>query len=439
MYEKIVGSTQNTLSTTEIPKIAKKTSLDSIDELYQKIVKSENSELTFQTTTPSTTTTSSVTATKVSSQYDVTNSSDDLNDVKSSIDSRDLLDLKSIFNVKSERLQISKTETEKPRINDYPKSVVNLDLLYEKTILNTTLSPQRSNLTSEGSQSKELPRLQISAKVYKRNNPPPSQLTIDMKKRVAYRSAKSKVDCGSYECYQEYRMEANCIIYLETNNTQCHIPCFMTGCKTEIHHFQLCPVWTCDEKSTTSTSTTSTTTTTSTVTTTTATTTTTKRPPHPQPAHCKMSVWMYGSIILNILFFAIIAAVLIVKCRKFFYDRATNRSLDGNRFFSIGGGREEEESQQLLGNERQPNQEPEEEQQQQQQQQQEEVPQLQQQELHVPRLEQERWDDIGLANANHDSESQAVSLNNPTASNSETNKESVFLLMKALKKINPKK
>ena len=120
MYEKIVGSTQNTLSTTEIPKIAKKTSLDSIDELYQNIVKSENSELTFQTTTPSTTTTSSVTATKVSSQYDVTNSSDDLNDVKSSIDSRDLLDLKSNFNVKSERLQISKTETEKPRINDYP-------------------------------------------------------------------------------------------------------------------------------------------------------------------------------------------------------------------------------------------------------------------------------------------------------------------------------
>jgi hypothetical protein len=82
--------------------------------------------------------------------------------------------------------------------------------------------------------------LEISAKEKKKKKdlPHSSQIVVHQRRNLP-RALKDKVDCGSYECYEELRMQSNCIIYLETNHTQCQIPCIMTGCKTEIHHFTM--------------------------------------------------------------------------------------------------------------------------------------------------------------------------------------------------------
>ena len=98
-------------------------------------------------------------------------------------------------------------------------------------------------------------------------------------KRKAIRSSEV-VDCGTTECFLETQLVQNCIYYLHTNNSNCDIPCKLEGCKTELHHFIMCPIWTCEDKSTTtsttstSTSSTKTTTKTTTIATTTLSTTT---------------------------------------------------------------------------------------------------------------------------------------------------------------------
>jgi hypothetical protein len=277
----------------------------------------------------------------------------------------------------------------------------------------------------------QLPRLEISAKVYKRQNNLPrsssSQIVVNQRRSLPYTAEKDKVDCGSYECYQELRMESSCIIYLKTNHSQCNIPCVMNGCKTEIHHFIMCPIWICDEKITTSTTTSSTTTTH------TASTTTFIPPtPQPNPRHCEMSVWMYTSIIVNIFFFAIIAALLVYKCKKFWYNRATHQALDGNRFFSNNGRDDDDERNLLLSNET--NQE-----QQQEQPQQNEQPLVQPQQ-HEVQVHQPDWDNVELVVPN-DNEAAgeaaieaATTLNGVTNQSFEDKKEPVFLLMKAINK-----
>jgi hypothetical protein len=56
---------------------------------------------------------------------------------------------------------------------------------------------------------------------------------------------------------------------------------------------------------------------------------------------------------LKYLFFAIIGAVLVYKCKKFCYNRATHQALDGNRFFS-NAGREDDERDRLISNKNYP-------------------------------------------------------------------------------------
>jgi hypothetical protein len=273
--------------------------------------------------------------------------------------------------------------------------------------------------------------LQKSTKVYKNNktakeNRAKSQLIVKRISGLAYRSVQKKVDCGNYECYEEYRMETNCIIYLETNQTQCNIPCLMTGCKTEVHHFTMCPLWICNEKPTTSTTST---------TTITAPMTTSKWIP-PTPKNCEMSFWIYSSIVLNIFFFAIIGAVVVYKIKKFFYNQTTNRNLNSNRFFCVSGENDEEENAGLLSNEVQAPVPQEQQSNDQQEPNQIEIPQQQQQqeqplasELQHGRLNQSTWDDIELAVPNEDS--GAASLN--SKENPDINHDkNVFLLMKAL-------
>ena len=127
-------------------------------------------------------------------------------------------------------------------------------------------------------------------------------------------AAKDGIDCGDRQCYIEYKVLPDCFIYLETNNTNCIIPCKLDGCEREFHHFIVCPIWNCEAATTTTTmSTTSTTTSTTSMTTTTFTTprtTTTER-----PSSNKMSALIYTSIVFNIFLFAIVFAVIIHKIR----------------------------------------------------------------------------------------------------------------------------
>jgi hypothetical protein len=86
------------------------------------------------------------------------------------------------------------------------------------------------------------------------------------------------IDCGDKQCVLEHHLMQNCIVYLPANNTECQIPCKLSGCKQEVHHFISCPTWMClPHTTTTSTPTTSTTTTSSTTSTSSKSTTTTSR------------------------------------------------------------------------------------------------------------------------------------------------------------------
>jgi heme exporter protein D len=131
------------------------------------------------------------------------------------------------------------------------------------------------------------------------------------------------VDCGNKQCFLDYVFLTNCIIYIHSNETNCDIPCKLDGCKKELHHFISCPLWTCNEISTTtiSTTTTSRTTSSSTMSTTTSLATTppttapTTTPPFPFPP-LDHPAYLYLSIACNILFLIILMLVAIGKCKK---------------------------------------------------------------------------------------------------------------------------
>ena len=82
-------------------------------------------------------------------------------------------------------------------------------------------------------------------------------------------------DCGDKVCSLEFHVLPNCIIHLPTNISTCTIPCVMSGCKTELHHFISCPVWICSPITTTSTTQSTTSTSSSSTTTTKSTTSST--------------------------------------------------------------------------------------------------------------------------------------------------------------------
>lgn len=152
-------------------------------------------------------------------------------------------------------------------------------------------------------------------------------------KQFSFRSAADGIDCGDKECYLEYRVIPDCNVILETNNSNCKIPCLLDGCDTELHHFIACPLWNCVPNVPTTTVATSTVTSTS---------TTPIPTPQPNPPNSnKMSALIYTSIVLNILFFAIVCAYIVVKCRIWISNRQPIRlpsmlDLNPNRFFSIG-------------------------------------------------------------------------------------------------------
>lgn len=158
-------------------------------------------------------------------------------------------------------------------------------------------------------------------------------------KHFSFRSAANDgIDCGDKQCYVEYRVVPDCYLILETNSTKCKIPCTMNGCDRELHHFIPCPIWTCDPITTSTSSTT----------TTTQTTTSTTDKPQPNPIKPNMSPLIYTSIVLNIFFFAIVCAFVVVKGRKQITTRLARRHYQNlnetnpNRFFSLDGNDENE-------------------------------------------------------------------------------------------------
>lgn len=129
-------------------------------------------------------------------------------------------------------------------------------------------------------------------------------------------------DCGDRECSVEYRLMANCDIFVAQNETfDCDYPCSFDNCVKEQHTWINCPIWFCQAKTTTST--TSSTTSTSTTMSSTATPTplissTTHGPqstPSPAGPDCSGAL-CYTSLTFNIIVFLVCVALLFVFLRR---------------------------------------------------------------------------------------------------------------------------
>ena len=200
----------------------------------------------------------------------------------------------------------------------------------------------------------------------KRKETPASTIIIGKKKtseewkKFSFRSAANDgIDCGDKQCYVEYRVIPDCYLILETKHINCTIPCVMDGCDKELHHFIPCPIWNCEPITTSTSSTTTSTTISSTTTSSTSTSSSTTTPRTPN-GPSEMSPLIYTSIVLNILFFAILFAYLVVKCRiqitstvanfrarrtlPTTIDPSTRTDPNPNEHFSVGSSDNESES-----------------------------------------------------------------------------------------------
>jgi hypothetical protein len=176
-----------------------------------------------------------------------------------------------------------------------------------------------------------------------------SRIIIQREKKWKNWSSRSvgdqAIDCGDKECVLEYRVMPDCYLFLETNNTNCQIPCKLEGCETELHHFISCPVWLCEPTTTSTPKTTSSTT---------SSTSTTQKPRPIDPSK-HMSPLIYVSIVLNILLVGLVMAFVVVKVRTWITTQITrfrnrnqttdpeDRHPNPNRFFS-NPGRESNDS-----------------------------------------------------------------------------------------------
>ena len=52
--------------------------------------------------------------------------------------------------------------------------------------------------------------------------------------------------------YNYFKFYFQCLIYLETNVTNCIVPCILDGCDVERRRDFNCPIWVCEDKTTTS-------------------------------------------------------------------------------------------------------------------------------------------------------------------------------------------
>ena len=54
------------------------------------------------------------------------------------------------------------------------------------------------------------------------------------------------IDCVDKVCYLTYKIVESCVVYLATNNSECHIPCKLNGCQSKILNGVRCAIWTCE-------------------------------------------------------------------------------------------------------------------------------------------------------------------------------------------------
>jgi hypothetical protein len=152
----------------------------------------------------------------------------------------------------------------------------------------------------------------------------------DLKSKVVKKAKKSKkttkfqklrmakevdflgsVECSDKECVLEHKLMQNCIIYLHSNNTNCKIPCDLSGCRTEMHHFMNCPIWQCTFYPNTSTTTT---------TTTSIPDFTTTNGPNPFPPQSHDSI-LYSSLLINVIFVLGLLFLAFQKLKKWHRSR----------------------------------------------------------------------------------------------------------------------
>ena len=139
-------------------------------------------------------------------------------------------------------------------------------------------------------------------------------------------------------------MSDSCYLYFHTNSTSCNIPCKLEGCRKELHHSILCPIWKCHDVLTTSTSTTMKTTTIVPTTTTTnvpTTTTTIHVPTTPTTTISTTTIFpptttpffpipidhpgvTYTSLALNCFLFLALVYIFLKKCKKGLIRRIHN-------------------------------------------------------------------------------------------------------------------
>lgn len=141
-----------------------------------------------------------------------------------------------------------------------------------------------------------------------------------------YKSLKMSetIDCPDKTCTLHFQYKDSCLVYLETNVSNCNIPCEYTGCNFKFSSGH-CRVWTCVDRlstSTTSTSTTAWTTTTLDSTTTSDTTTSMVTTDLPIPTTTTESPsnstfhWTVFSFVINGLLFGLVLFLLVIYIRS---------------------------------------------------------------------------------------------------------------------------
>lgn len=113
------------------------------------------------------------------------------------------------------------------------------------------------------------------------------------------------VDCFNKTCELTYEVVPNCYIYVQDEqDPSCQIPCNLNACTVELHHFILCPLWTCESK--------------------TSTTTLAPLPPSstpnpfpPSPSHMCSNPLCISSVTVNaLIIFAILIGVILYKVKQ---------------------------------------------------------------------------------------------------------------------------
>lgn len=159
---------------------------------------------------------------------------------------------------------------------------------------------------------------------------------IDERQRI-YKAIKmsNTVDCGDKRCTLSFMYKDSCLVYLQTNVTNCNIPCDFSGCEYKFSSGH-CRVWRCVDipNGTTTTvepiTTTTTDSTTSTTWTTISPTPTPSPTPNPLPPDYPVNYMAIGSYLINGALIILVIALLILYLKNCCKVRRHEQA-EGNR------------------------------------------------------------------------------------------------------------